>query len=107
MSTFRWREEDPMEEPPQDRAHMTPREPSFTETMQLGIVVRDLEATVRRYEDDYGIGPWQVYEVNAENAKELREYGQPVERSWRQLSLAFGRAQRCCGLWMLLTFSQE
>jgi hypothetical protein len=105
MSTFRWREEDPMEEPPQDRAHMTPREPSFTETMQLGIVVRDLEATVRRYEDDYGIGPWQVYEVNAENAKELREYGQPVERSWRQLSLAFGRAQRCCGLWMLLTFS--
>ena len=36
-----------MEEPPQDRAHMTPREPVFTETMQLGIVVRDLEATVR------------------------------------------------------------
>ena len=81
MSTFRWREEDPMEEPPQDRAHMTPREPIFTETMQLGIVVRDLEATVRRYEDDYGIDPWQVYEVNAENAKDLREYGQPVERS--------------------------
>ena len=35
------------------------REPSFTETMQLGIVVRDLEATVRRYVDDYGIGPWE------------------------------------------------
>jgi methylmalonyl-CoA/ethylmalonyl-CoA epimerase len=55
----------------------------FTETMQIGIVVRDIDATVRRYVDDYGIGPWQVYEFNAENAKDLREYGQPVERSWR------------------------
>jgi hypothetical protein len=26
------------------------REPVFNETVQLGIVVRDLEATVRRYE---------------------------------------------------------
>jgi hypothetical protein len=28
------------------------REPVFNETVQLGIVVRDLEATVRRYVDD-------------------------------------------------------
>jgi hypothetical protein len=27
-------------------------EPVFNETVQLGIVVRDLEATVRRYVDD-------------------------------------------------------
>jgi methylmalonyl-CoA/ethylmalonyl-CoA epimerase len=37
------------------------REPVFNETVQLGIVVRDLEATVRRYVDDYGIGPWKAY----------------------------------------------
>ncbi len=55
----------------------------FTETMQIGIVVRDLDAALRRYVDDYGIGPWQVYEFNAENAKDLHEYGQPVERAWR------------------------
>ena len=41
------------------------REPSFTETMQLGIVVRDLEATVRRYENEYGIGPWQFAQIDA------------------------------------------
>src|SRR5215208_613620 len=51
------------------------REPVFNETMQLGIVVRDLEATVRRYEDDYGIG--------LGDANDYREYGQPVERSNR------------------------
>ena len=32
------------------------REAVFNETLQLGIVVRDLEATMRRYVDDYGIG---------------------------------------------------
>src|SRR3712207_5299417 len=91
MSTFRWREEDPMEEPPQDRAHMIPREPSFTETMQLGIVVRDLEATVRRYEDDYGIGPWRFDRIDLGAANDYREYGQPVERSNRIAIAMVGR----------------
>ena len=31
------------------------REPSFNETLQIGIVVRDLETAMRRYVDDYGI----------------------------------------------------
>ena len=50
------------------------REPSFTETMQLGIVVRDLEATVRRYVDDYGIGPWESAQIDAGDANNYREY---------------------------------
>jgi len=58
-------------------------EPVFNQTVQIGIVVRDLDATVRRYVDDYGIGPWQFHEFNAGNANDLHEYGQPVERSWR------------------------
>ena len=33
------------------------RQPVFTETMQIGIVVRDLDAALRTYVDDYGIGP--------------------------------------------------
>jgi hypothetical protein len=60
------------------------RQPAFTETLQIGIVVRDLEATMRRYVDDYGIGPWEIYEFNPGNAKDLLEYGQPVERSFLQ-----------------------
>jgi len=53
------------------------REAVFNETLQLGIVVRDLEATMRRYVDDYGIGPWQVYQFDAGKAEDFREYGQP------------------------------
>jgi methylmalonyl-CoA/ethylmalonyl-CoA epimerase len=59
------------------------REAVFTETMQIGIVVRDLDAALRRYVDDYGIGPWQVHEFDPEDAKDLHEYGQPVGRSGR------------------------
>jgi hypothetical protein len=37
--------------------YVPPREAVYTETMQIGIVVRDLKATIARYVEDYGIGP--------------------------------------------------
>ena len=45
------------------------REPVFNETVQLGIVVRDLEATVRRYVDDYRIGPWEFAQSRTDRAE--------------------------------------
>jgi methylmalonyl-CoA/ethylmalonyl-CoA epimerase len=69
------------------------REPVFNQTLQLGVVVRDLEATMRRYIDDYGIGPWQVHKFDAGKAKGFREYGQPVERSWRLAVATVGQVQ--------------
>jgi len=44
-------------------AYQPAREPVFTQTTQIGIVVRDLDATLRRYADDFGIGPWTIFEV--------------------------------------------
>jgi methylmalonyl-CoA/ethylmalonyl-CoA epimerase len=67
------------------------REPVFNETVQLGIVVRDLEATVRRYVDDYGIGPWEFAQIDAGDANNYREYGRPVERSTRIAVATVGR----------------
>ena len=32
------------------------RDPVFTETMQISVVVRDLDATMRTYVHEYGIG---------------------------------------------------
>jgi methylmalonyl-CoA/ethylmalonyl-CoA epimerase len=58
-------------------------QPVFDGTMQLGIIVRDLEATVRRYEDDYGIGPWEFHQIELGESNDCREYGEPVERSNR------------------------
>jgi Glyoxalase/Bleomycin resistance protein/Dioxygenase superfamily len=67
------------------------REPVPNETVQLGIVVRDLEATVRRYVDDYGIGPWEFAQIDAGDANNYREYGRPVERSTRIAVATVGR----------------
>jgi len=52
------------------------REPLFTETLQISIVVRDLERTMRTYVEEYGIGPWEVYEFNPATMTEMvpREY---------------------------------
>ena len=58
-------------------------EPVFTETIQIAIVVRDLDAAMHTYVHDYGIGPWDVYEFNPGNVTNMREDGEPVERSWR------------------------
>ena len=43
------------------------REPLFTETLQIAIVVRDLEAALHTYVHEYGIGPWELYEFNPQN----------------------------------------
>lgn len=54
------------------------RTPSFNKTMQIGIVVPDVEAAVRAYESDFGIGGWQIMEIGPENAEDVRLYGKPV-----------------------------
>jgi methylmalonyl-CoA/ethylmalonyl-CoA epimerase len=73
-----------------ESAYRPTREPVFTETMQIGIVVRDLAATLRRYVDDYGIGPWQLFEVTPENAPDLHHDGQPVKGATRAAATMVG-----------------
>jgi methylmalonyl-CoA/ethylmalonyl-CoA epimerase len=55
------------------------RKPVFTETMQISIVVRDLERTLRTYVDEYGIGPWEIYEFNPETMTEMVGADGPTE----------------------------
>ena len=69
------------------------REPVFTETVQIAIVVHDLDAAMRTYVHDYGIGPWEIYEFNPGNVANMREDGQPVERSWRLAISHVGQVQ--------------
>jgi methylmalonyl-CoA/ethylmalonyl-CoA epimerase len=69
------------------------RSPAFTETMQIGIVVRDLDAAMRRYEEDYGIGPWGVFQIKPGDVKDWRENGRRVEPSTRAATAMVGRVQ--------------
>jgi Glyoxalase/Bleomycin resistance protein/Dioxygenase superfamily len=67
--------------------------PVFTETLQISVVVRDLEQAMRTYVEEYGIGPWDIYEFNSETVREMRESGQSVERSWRLALANVGQVQ--------------
>jgi hypothetical protein len=69
------------------------REPLFTETLQISVVVRDLEAAMETYVRDYGIGPWDIYEFNPDTVSGMHEGGQPVERSWRLALAQVGQVQ--------------
>src|SRR5215213_9648803 len=64
-------------------AYHPTREPVFTQTGQIGIVVRDLDATLRRFAEEFGIGPWQIWEVTPENAPDLRHDGEPLRAATR------------------------
>lgn len=67
--------------------------PVFTETIQIAIVVRDLDASMRTYVHEYGIGPWEIYGFDPGNVADMRENGTPVERSWRLAIAHVGQVQ--------------
>jgi Glyoxalase/Bleomycin resistance protein/Dioxygenase superfamily len=48
---------------------------------------------MRTYVEEYGIGPWDVYEFNPDTVRDLRERGEPVERSWRLALAQVGQVQ--------------
>jgi hypothetical protein len=68
------------------------REPLFTETLQISIVVRDLEGTMRTYVDEYGIGPWEIYAFDGAEVEPLPG-GPAVEGAWRIAVTMVGSVQ--------------
>ena len=64
--------------------------PAFTEIMQIAICVRDLDATIQRYEDDFGIGPWTRWDTSPESFPEQYEHGQPSQTSTRCAAVYVG-----------------
>ena len=69
------------------------REPLFTETLQISVVVRDLDAAMATYVREYGIGPWAIYEFNPDNVSGMHEGGEPVARRWRLALAQVGQVQ--------------
>jgi hypothetical protein len=63
------------------------RAPVFADTVQVALVVRDIEASMRTYVERYGIGPWEIYDFNPDTVEDMQANGEPLEASWR-LALA-------------------
>jgi methylmalonyl-CoA/ethylmalonyl-CoA epimerase len=69
------------------------REPVFTETLQISLVVRDLEQAMRTYVDEYGIGPWEVYEFNPDTVTQMVKDEAPAEYAMRIAVTLVGSVQ--------------
>jgi hypothetical protein len=54
-------------------------EPVFTDVLQVALVVRDLDAAMRRYWEGYGVGPWEIYEFNPDTVQDMSRDGEPAE----------------------------
>jgi methylmalonyl-CoA/ethylmalonyl-CoA epimerase len=59
------------------------RTPLFTETLQVAMVVRDLDETMRTYVEEYGIGPWDIYEFNPSNVADMTKNDAPARYAMR------------------------
>ena len=55
--------------------------------------VRDLDATMRTYVDEYGIGPWQIYEFNLDTVTEMVKDGQQGDSACRIAVTMVGSVQ--------------
>src|SRR5262249_11380112 len=73
--------------------HSQMAEPIFNDVLQIAIVVRDVDASVRTYEDDYGIGPWEIHEFHPGDVEDLVKDDRPAQYGMRIAIATIGRVE--------------
>ena len=69
------------------------REPLFTETLQICVVVLDLETSLKTYVEAYGIGPWEIYDFDPGTVERLEKEGEPADIAFRLAVTMVGSVQ--------------
>jgi methylmalonyl-CoA/ethylmalonyl-CoA epimerase len=64
--------------------------PTFRKILQVGLVVKDSEATARRYWEEFGIGPWRFYTLDPSNTPGMTFRGKPVKQAFRAALATIG-----------------
>lgn len=59
------------------------RKPVFTKLTQVCVVVDDIDAYMKRYNDDYGIGPWIVLNFNKDTVSNMTVRGKRMDYSMK------------------------
>ena len=68
---------------------MTPK-PLFKRITQIGLVVRNVEATAKRCWEDFGIGPWTFITFDPSNVEEMSIRGKRVDHAMRTAHALIG-----------------
>jgi len=69
------------------------QKPAFTDILQVCVIVKDGYATMKKYNDDYGIGPWEVYKFNPDTVKNQAVHGKAQENSYLVFITQIGKVQ--------------
>jgi hypothetical protein len=59
------------------------RKPALRRIVQVAVAVRNVDAAVRKYPDEYGIEPWTIYEFNPDTVKNMIIRGEPQTYSMK------------------------
>jgi 4-hydroxyphenylpyruvate dioxygenase-like putative hemolysin len=57
--------------------------PLFTKILQIGHVVKNCDEAVKKWADDYGIGPWKIYEFNPNTVSDMIIRGKKEDYAMR------------------------
>ena len=49
----------------------------FAKFLQIGIIVEDVDVATKRWNDEYGMGPWKILDIDSENFEDFQINGQP------------------------------
>jgi catechol 2,3-dioxygenase-like lactoylglutathione lyase family enzyme len=55
----------------------------ITNIVQIALVVKDLDETVRHWSDRFGVGPWSFYTYGPPLVPRMTRHGQPTEYTMR------------------------
>ena len=64
-----------------------------SELYQVGIVVHDLEKSIEHYQNTFGIGPWEVTNVDTSTISDMTYHGRPVQHRFRAAFAMVGPMQ--------------
>ena len=67
--------------------------PVFKEMYQVGLVVKDCYASVKKYADEYGIGPWTFYVFDPKTMKDMVIHGKPENYAMRLAVAKIGNVE--------------
>lgn len=61
--------------------------------LQVAVVVKDLETSMKKYWDEWGIGPWSVYTFNPDTVKDMILRGKREDYAMRLALAQVGNVQ--------------
>ena len=68
-------------------------EPVFTDTLQVALVVRDLDAAIHTFVHEYGVAPWSILEMGPGAIDDLVANDEPAEYTMRIALAMIGSVQ--------------